>query len=114
VGENFMDVSLYMRDAPLRQLPLLGGHISRHDWYNLFTDWNMLESAESVADAVFFAGILLCIGAIGSGIVLSVKAFLHPQIQATDSPIDTARQLRIEESLDALIEKKESRNSGFN
>src|ERR1043165_5313097 len=33
VGDNMMDVSLYMRDAPRRWLPLLGGHASGHDWY---------------------------------------------------------------------------------
>lgn len=78
VGENMMDVSLYMRDAPLRRLPLLGGHKSGHDWYNLFRMWDMMDSAETVADGMYYFGAIVCVGAIISGIVWSVYSFLKP------------------------------------
>lgn len=78
VGTNMMDVSLYMRDAPLRLLPLLGGHKSRHDWWNLFRKWDMLDSAGTVADVFYFLGILISIAAIGGGIYLAIQRFLNP------------------------------------
>ena len=78
VGTNMMDVSLYMRDAPLRLLPLLGGHKSRHDWWNLFRKWEMLDSAGTVADIFYFLGLIVSIVAIGGGIYFAIHRFLHP------------------------------------
>ena len=79
-GENMMDVSLYVRDAPLRWLPLLGGHASRHDWYNLLQDWNALDSAETVADVFFIGGAVTCILSVGSGVVLALRSFYKPAL----------------------------------
>ncbi len=78
VGENMMDVSLYMRDAPLRQLPLLGGHRAGHDWYNLFTMWNVMDASETFADLTYYAGLLICIGAISAGVFLAFRTFAKP------------------------------------
>ena len=83
-GENMMDVSLYMRDAPWRLLPLLGGHKSGHDWYNLFTMWDAMDSAETFADMFFYGGILICLCAIGAGVFLAVRSFV-----ASSKPITT-------------------------
>ena len=74
-GENMMDVSLYMRDAPIRALPLLGGHASGHDWYNLFTMWDMLDSAEDIADAMYWGGVFVCGAAITAGVIWAIVAF---------------------------------------
>src|SRR5712692_9654847 len=54
-GENMMDVSLYIRDAAVRQLPLLGGDKSRHDWYNLLSGWGALDSAETLGDLTYYS-----------------------------------------------------------
>lgn len=78
VGENIMDVSLYIRDAPLRQLPLLGGHRSEHDWFNVLSRWDMLSSAETIADILYMLGIIISISAIVTGCVLAARAFRHP------------------------------------
>lgn len=78
VGTNMMDVSLYMRDAPIRLLPLLGGHKSWHDWWNLFRKWDMLDSAGTVADLFYFTGLLVGIVAIGGGVYLAFHRFLNP------------------------------------
>ena len=86
VGENFMDVSLYMRDATLRQMPLLGGHKSGHDWHNLFTDLGMLDSAETFADVIFYLGIVISLVAIAAGIALAVRTFFHPGPQFVPIP----------------------------
>ena len=78
-GENMMDVSLYIRDAPVRRLPLLGGHKSRHDWYNLLTGWNAIDSAESLADVLYYVGVIICIGSIAAGILLAFLSFFRPK-----------------------------------
>ncbi len=78
VGTNMMDVSLYMRDAPLRLLLLLGGHKSRHDWWNLFRRWEMLDSAGTFADIFYFLGLFVSIVAIGGGVYLAIHRFLNP------------------------------------
>lgn len=78
VGTNMMDVSLYMRDAPIRLLPLLGGHKSWHDWWNLFRQWDMLDSAGTVADIFYFLGLFVSIVAIGGGVYLAIHRFLNP------------------------------------
>jgi hypothetical protein len=81
-----MDVSLYMRDATLRQMPLLGGHKSGHDWHNLFTDLGMLDSAETFADVMFYLGIVISLVAIAAGIALAVRTFFHPGPQFVPIP----------------------------
>ena len=78
VGTNMMDVSLYMRDAPVRMLPLLGGHKAWHDWWNLFRRWDMLDSAGTVADIFYFLGLLVSIVAIGGGVYFAIHRFLNP------------------------------------
>ncbi len=78
VGTNMMDVSLYMRDAPVRMLPLLGGHKVGHDWWNLFRQWEMLDSAGAWADFFYFTGLLISIAALAGGVYLAVQRFLNP------------------------------------
>jgi hypothetical protein len=78
VGENLLDVSLYVRDAPVRQLPLLGGDPSGHDWHNLLADWNMMDSAETFADILYYAGFIISAGAILAGIYLAIRSLILP------------------------------------
>lgn len=106
-GENMMDVSLYMRDAPLRQLPLLGGHKSGHDWYNLFTDWNIMDSAETFADIFYYLGFIICAGAIAAGIYLAIRSFLNPSVSdVIFGPSTEPSVLALEDSLDEMLEKR--------
>ncbi|MBI3111608.1 MAG: hypothetical protein HYZ01_08555 [Ignavibacteriales bacterium] len=77
-GINMMDVSLYMRDAPHRILPLLGGHKSGHDWWNLFRTWDMMESAETIADLMYFGGVFVSGISIMAGIGFAVYYYSNP------------------------------------
>ncbi len=61
LGQNFLNVSLYAGDASLRQLPLLGGSHSIHDWHYLLTELNILHLASSIASALSLIGILIMI-----------------------------------------------------
>ncbi len=88
-GFNLMAVSLYMLDAPLRRLPLLGGDKSRHDWYNLFTLWGMLDSAVTVADIIYYIGFGVSIVALAGGFYLAFTAFRKPSI-AADVPLQSS------------------------
>jgi hypothetical protein len=108
VGENMMDVSLYMRDAPLRQMPLLGGHKSGHDWHNLFTEWNMMDSAETFADIMYYLGCIICLAAIIAGVTLAVRSFLNPSMPvfANAGTSIEPSVLTLEDSLDEMLEKK--------
>jgi hypothetical protein len=74
-GENMMDVSLYIRDAPVRAMPLLGGHKSGHDWHYLLTQWNAMDFAEPIADIMYYGGIILSVIAIAGGTVWAFLVF---------------------------------------
>jgi len=78
-GINMMDVSLYMRDAPLMQLPLLGGHKSGHDWRFLFGQFELIDSAGDIADVMYYGGLAVCVGSIIAGLWFAVQRYLHPQ-----------------------------------
>ncbi len=59
VGENFLNVARYMHDAPVEELPLVGGNI--HDWNYLFTKWGILRDAREIADATRHLGTFLMV-----------------------------------------------------
>jgi hypothetical protein len=76
-GENMMDVSLYMRDAPVRFLPLLGGDKVGHDWHELLSEWDMMDSADTLADLFYYGGLIISIAAIVAGVSWAVAVFLR-------------------------------------
>jgi hypothetical protein len=48
--ENFLDVAVYMADAQILLLPLIGGLGSEaHDWRNLFTMWGVLDKTPIIS-----------------------------------------------------------------
>ena len=70
-----MDVSIYIRDAPMRALPLLGGDKARHDWYNLLLDWNSLDYAGTFADIAYYGGMCACVCAVGGGLYFAYQTY---------------------------------------
>jgi hypothetical protein len=59
-GQNFIDVAPYIADAKYRALPLIRGMgEDAHDWGNLLTMLNRVESAGAYANLSFFVGCLL-------------------------------------------------------
>ena len=75
-GYSLMDVSVYIRDAQARALPLLGGDRSRHDWHNLLSDWGMLDSSQILADLAYYGGMLACVCAIGAGFYFAYQSYV--------------------------------------
>ncbi|NJN59275.1 MAG: hypothetical protein HC879_18130 [Leptolyngbyaceae cyanobacterium SL_5_9] len=67
-GENFWDVSIYVKDAQERILPLLGGEISYHDWHYLLLQLNSLTKAQPFGNLVYTIGILIYCFAVFAGV----------------------------------------------
>jgi hypothetical protein len=113
VGENMMDVSLYVRDAPYRALPLLGGQSVGHDWFNILTRWNALDSAESLADALYYIGLIIALGGIIAGIVLALITFFKPRIipNLPDRFSGPPPSLEVEELLKESLERKHQKST---
>jgi hypothetical protein len=56
--------------------------------------WGLLDSAEQIADATYYFGIAICVGALAAGITLAVRSFMRPGMGSHDDdkpdPVDTA------------------------
>jgi hypothetical protein len=82
VGESMVNVSVYIRDAPYRQLRLIARGLT-HDWNWLLSD--NLEAAEPLADIVFGIGILFCCASVVAGFWFAVRTFREARV-STDLP----------------------------
>lgn len=71
-GQNCIDVSPYIQDAPYRALPLISGMGEEaHDWGNLLTMTGSLDKAGTIAGISFTLGSLLIIGSmLWAGVLL--------------------------------------------
>ncbi|MCL2700357.1 MAG: hypothetical protein FWE88_01535 [Phycisphaerae bacterium] len=61
LGENFLNVARYAADAKARALPLVGG--GRHDWQFIFNKLGCINSCETIASGIYFAGWVIMIAA---------------------------------------------------
>lgn len=87
-GWNLIDVAIYIYDAPFLLLPLLGRSKSGHDWRNLLTHWNALDSAVPIALVVHWAGVFTSLAAIVWGVYYTVKSFREagPEYSLRETP----------------------------
>jgi len=72
MGENMVNVSIYIKDAPFRKLHLIGKGLI-HDWNWLLS--NNLDAAEPLGDIVCIVGIFLCAASVVTGVVLAIRDF---------------------------------------
>jgi len=70
-GQNLTNVSVYIRDAWDKALPLLGGDNVIHDWNWILGMWGMRDQAEMIADWVWWIGVVLMVGASLTGLILA-------------------------------------------
>ena len=75
-GQNFMDVAVYMADAPYRALPLTTPDINAHDWWQLFNMMNCMQHAEFIAGITHWLGVLLYVASVIAGVYV---AYRHQQ-----------------------------------
>jgi hypothetical protein len=66
VAQNLWNISVYVRDARVQELPLVGG--GEHDWAYLLGRFGLLTYDQGIGRGVHAFGTLLCIAAIASGI----------------------------------------------
>ncbi|GGB97827.1 hypothetical protein GCM10011352_24920 [Marinobacterium zhoushanense] len=67
-GQNFIDVSPYIADAPYRAIPLIRGMSEDyHDWGNLLSMGGTLDRAATYASLWFGTGVVLLLLSFGWG-----------------------------------------------
>lgn len=74
LGENLVNVSIYARDATRMKLRLIS-RAATHDWNYLLGQLNMLDSTDSIANGLFYIGLLVCAAAIVFGIIQSILLY---------------------------------------
>jgi hypothetical protein len=72
-GQNFMDIAVYVADAPLGVLPLMAGESARHDWATWFGAGDM-QSVDGTALLLFLlgAGVML-LSNVWGGLLLWIE-----------------------------------------
>lgn len=69
-GHSFINMSVYIRDAQERALPLLFGMgPEAHDWGNLLSHLNLLEYDNQIADLAIVTGVVFVLSAMLVGIL---------------------------------------------
>ncbi len=64
LGQSFVNVSVYARDAQDMVLPLLGGDGTGHDWHWLLSHLGVLEYTSLIAGSIFTVGCFLFLAAV--------------------------------------------------
>ena len=72
LGENLLNVSVYIQDAPTRKLKLIAQGLI-HDWNWLLS--GDLELASPLGATVQIAGLLICFASLVTGIWFAIKDF---------------------------------------
>lgn len=72
-GQNCLYIARYIADAPVQELPLVGG--GEHDWAFLLAHWGVLHRADAIARAVRLAGVV----GMGVGAVVSSRGIPRPE-----------------------------------
>jgi len=86
-GVSLVDVSIYVRDAETRILPLLGGHHVKHDWATFLGDHDMLDWGVPLGNLFFFTGLLAALGAVVWGVRLSLMLYQQERLEASSLSI---------------------------
>jgi hypothetical protein len=62
IGDNFVNVGIYIKDAGNMLLPLVGG--GSHDWNTLLSEWNLLDQAQLIGNLFRWTGNIFVITSI--------------------------------------------------
>lgn len=75
-GVSIVDVSLYVKDAEVLALPLIGGlSKAHHDWRNLLQGWDMIGYGYLFGELLFWIGMILAAFGIYRGVLQAVMIF---------------------------------------
>jgi hypothetical protein len=81
IGENFLDISIYMNDAERMWLPLLGGRFGHsspygvHDWNYILNELNILKYCQIFSKVVFVFGFLIMIVSLIWALILLINHY---------------------------------------
>jgi hypothetical protein len=75
VGQNFLDVSIYVKDGKERILPLLGGEGVIHDWHYLLSSLHWLAYDNLIGNIIFIIGLMISGSALFMGVYFSQSRF---------------------------------------
>ncbi len=78
LGQNIMNVSVYVSDAIYMQLPLLGGggENSIHDWNYILNSFGILQYTHSISSVLYILGISTIILASYFSIILCQNKYM--------------------------------------
>lgn len=80
-GSNFINVSVYMKDARTMTLELVGG--GRHDWNWIFSQLGFLEYDQTIGAATFMIGAVLVLASlVYLAVVIGIR--IYRKITDTD------------------------------
>ena len=88
LGQNLIDVAVYIDDAPKQQLTLISRY-AMHDWRWLCGYMGNLDSAGDIASVVSFLGTVSLVCAIGFGVyflVIDIRDEFFPQMAPKPLP----------------------------
>jgi len=76
IGISIIDVSIYMKDAEMRLLPLIGGMgKEHHDWGKLFRRWDAVDLAYPLGEILFWSGCILSVAGVIFGVKNIIKEY---------------------------------------
>jgi len=64
LGQNLMNISVYVADAQERNLPLLGGNKVYHDWHFILGRTGLLEYDNLIGTIFYLTGIVFFLVAL--------------------------------------------------
>jgi hypothetical protein len=75
-GVSIVDVSIYVKDAELLLLPLIGGlSKAHHDWKNLFDAWGITDWSFPIGEILFWFGMILAAAGLYIGIKSAITEY---------------------------------------
>lgn len=84
-GNNFINVSIYMKDARTMTLELVGG--GRHDWNWIFSQFGLLDYDQTIGELTFMIGAVLILASLAYlSIIIGLqihKMFIKPNFPDT-------------------------------
>jgi hypothetical protein len=78
VGQSLFNVSVYVKDARARALPLLGDDISAHDWYNILGRLGLLRWDQAIGNLVYLLGLALVVASVIGALYFSLEDVERP------------------------------------
>ena len=71
VAQSLFNVSVYVKDARARVLPLLGDDISAHDWNNILGRLHLLNWDQVIGNLVYMLGLIALAASVLGGFYFS-------------------------------------------